>query len=121
MERYEEMSPKRDKSVLQLVEKYKRDYPQLDRDLLRKIIRLDNKLTNPSQLRKLDRTLKKAFNKEAPLKKENASPERKNAISDEVFRWSAMEYAAKKWSIFSAMKEIVETEKKNKKAFYEDQ
>jgi hypothetical protein len=54
----------RNKIVPQLVEKYKTKYPGLDRDLLRKLIRLENPglfLKNPSNLKKLDRYLRKAF------------------------------------------------------------
>ena len=55
------MSPKRDKTVPHLVEKYLDKYPGLDRDLLRKLIRLENKIENPSELKKLDMYLRKAF------------------------------------------------------------
>ncbi|MEM3695001.1 MAG: hypothetical protein QXJ11_03470 [Candidatus Bathyarchaeia archaeon] len=47
--------------VPQLVKKYREKYPELDRDLLRKLIRLEAKITNPSQLKKLDRYLAKEF------------------------------------------------------------
>lgn len=68
------MSPKHDKSVLRLVEKYRRRYPHLERSILRKLIRLENKglfylagKPNESKLKTLDRHLKKAF--EQPIKK----------------------------------------------------
>ncbi len=74
MEKDGEMSSKRDKNVLQeiekLVEKYKRDYPALDKrgirqfvlgDLAQKKIRIDK---NSSQYRKLSRCLTIAFEKE---------------------------------------------------------
>jgi len=63
------MSPKRDKTVPQLVEKYRREYPYLERPLLRKLMRLENPQLfrdNPSNLKKLDRYLRKAFEKEEP-------------------------------------------------------
>ena len=69
---------KRDKSVAELVEKYTEKYPYHDRDLLRKLIRLENPTIfapqNPSylgQLRKLDRYLRKEFNGRAkkPVRK----------------------------------------------------
>ena len=75
------MSPKHYKNVPQLVEKYRRKYPELDRDLLRKLIRLENKIDHPSELKKLDRYLKKAFeNKNNCLKKVEFGPETTNAI-----------------------------------------
>jgi hypothetical protein len=49
---------RKDKNVSQIVEKYKRQYPNLDRDLVRKLIRLENPNLN---LRTVDRYLKKAF------------------------------------------------------------
>lgn len=68
------MSPKHDKGVLRLVEKYRRRYPHLERSILRKLIRLENKglfylagKPNESKLKTLDRRLKKAF--EQPIKK----------------------------------------------------
>lgn len=67
------MSPRRDKTVAKLVEKYRRDYPDFKRPILRKFIRLENKdlFVSASNLRKLDRHLKKAFEKQEP------SPEKK--------------------------------------------
>ena len=60
------MSPNKDKSVPQLVEKYKRDKQtrDLDRDLMRRLIRREHPelfLDNPSNLKKLDRYLREAF------------------------------------------------------------
>jgi len=57
------MSPKRDKTVLQLVEKYRRAYPSFERPILRKLIRLENKeiFQSDSNLKKLDRCLRRAF------------------------------------------------------------
>ncbi|MGA2680884.1 MAG: hypothetical protein ABSF44_03685 [Candidatus Bathyarchaeia archaeon] len=58
------MSLKKDKSVPQLVQKYKHQFPDLERDLLRRLIRVENPnlfLDNSSNLKKLDRYLKKAF------------------------------------------------------------
>jgi len=55
------MSLLKTKSVSQLVKTYQTRYPELDRDLLRKLIRLENKIENPSELKKLDRHLAKAF------------------------------------------------------------
>jgi hypothetical protein len=62
------MSLKRSKDVPQLVKKYRAKYPELDRDLLRKLIRLENpdlflkgkNLKCDSNLKKLDRYLRKA-------------------------------------------------------------
>jgi len=57
------MSPKRDKTVSQLVEKYKQDFPGLESRFLRRLIRSEHKeiFQNPSNVRKLTRELKKAF------------------------------------------------------------
>lgn len=65
------MSLKNKKDVPQLVKKYKQELPQLDRDLLRRLIRVENPtlfLKNPSNLKKLDRYLKKAFEQTATTK-----------------------------------------------------
>jgi hypothetical protein len=69
------MSPKKDKNVAELVEKYKSKYSTLDRDLLRKIIRLENPLLfsegkTPyylSNLRKLDRHMRKTYKINKPI------------------------------------------------------
>jgi len=83
------MSPKRDKTVPQLVEKFRREYPHLERSLLRKLIRLENPhlfKNNPSNLKTLDRHLKKAFKNEDPSpkgsSKEHSSFWRKQALED---------------------------------------
>lgn len=60
------MSPKRDKTVLQIVEKalIENEKLNLDRDLLRGYIRKSNPIlfdNKPSNLKKLDRYLRKAF------------------------------------------------------------
>ena len=65
------MSISKAKDVPQLVEKYRQAYPDLDRDLLRKLIRLENKIENPSDLKKLDRYLAKAFKNEVKPSTEN--------------------------------------------------
>lgn len=69
------MSPRRNSNVARLVEKYKNKYSELDRDLLRKLIRLENphlfsaekNVNYLSNLRKLDRKLKKAFESKTSL------------------------------------------------------
>ena len=76
------MSSKRSKDVPQLVEKYRAKYPELDRDLLRKLVRLENPdlfpkantLMYASNLKKLDRYLRKAFAKKpgTPLLKKSS-------------------------------------------------
>ncbi|MCJ7763412.1 hypothetical protein MUP38_08175 [Candidatus Bathyarchaeota archaeon] len=66
------MSLKRSKDVPKLVEKYRAKYPQLDRDLLRRLIRLEHpdlfdekrNKNYASNLKKLDRYLRKAFENE---------------------------------------------------------
>jgi hypothetical protein len=114
------MSPKKDKNVPQLVEKYKQLYPAYERRDLRKQIRLENpSLFNEqknssyqSNLKKLDRYLRKAFqnSKDKTIQK----PENPK---DLALRWGAMEYAANNlggsgnW--LRALGELAEKEKKN--------
>ena len=59
--RISKITPNRDNTISKFVRDYKEKYPDLDRSLLRKLIRLENKITNPSDLKKLDRYLKKEF------------------------------------------------------------
>ena len=74
------MSRSKAKDVPQLVEKYRQAYPDLDRDLLRKLIRLENpqlfsKKENErysSNLKKLDRYQRKSFKKVQPVAAEKA-------------------------------------------------
>jgi hypothetical protein len=59
------VSPKRDRTVRQIVEKYRRKYPELERPLIRKLIRLKHReIFKPlsSKLKTLDRELKRSFN-----------------------------------------------------------
>ena len=61
------MSPKRDRTVLEIVEKYRRKFKLLERPLLRKLIRLENpEIFKPesSKLKTLDRALRKLFKQE---------------------------------------------------------
>ena len=59
------MSVNKPLNVPKLVEKYREELPDVDRDLLRRIIRVENHITNPSELKKLDRYLAKAFKNKA--------------------------------------------------------
>jgi len=59
------MSLTHKKDVPKLVKKYREELPNIDRDLLRRLIRVENNITNPSELKKLDRCLKKTFQKDA--------------------------------------------------------
>ena len=61
------MSLSKKKDVRQLVEKYRHEFPSLERPFLRKLIRSEMKIENPSELKKLDRYLAKAFKNEAKL------------------------------------------------------
>ena len=61
----EKVSPKRNKTISQNVEIYIKRHPEARRSTLRTLIRLDLNITNPSELRKLDRCLKKAFENQA--------------------------------------------------------
>ena len=74
-ERVGKMSPRRNSNVAELVKIYTNRYPKLDRDLLRKLIRLENpilfskkeNISYLSNLRQLDRKLKKAFESKTRL------------------------------------------------------
>lgn len=64
------MSPKRDRSVREIVENYRRDLPELERALLRRLIRSEyREIFQPlgkghfesSKLKTLDRELKRSF------------------------------------------------------------
>ena len=58
------MSPKRDRTVRQIVEKYRCQYPILERPLLRKLIRLEHRdVFKPESgpLKTLDRELKRSY------------------------------------------------------------
>jgi hypothetical protein len=88
------MSLKRSKDVLQLVEKYRAKYPQLDRDLLRRLIRLENpdiflKEKNKNygnNLKTLDRYLRKAFETRPPSRSNELSrqPNLKKTFVDDL-------------------------------------
>jgi len=85
------MSLKRSKSVPKLVEKYRAKYPQLNRELLRRFIRLENpdlfdekrNKNYASNLKKLDRYLRKAFASERsgqPLPKKSSNDSLEKAL-----------------------------------------
>jgi len=67
------MSLSKQKDVRHLVEKYRREFSSLERPLLRRIIRSENKIENPSELKKLDRYLAKAFQNEVELSKKSTT------------------------------------------------
>jgi hypothetical protein len=69
------MSPKRDKNVQTLVEKYRRNFPGLESRFLRRLIRSENKglFSNPSQLKQLTRCLKKSYAQPVQGKTESSS------------------------------------------------
>ena len=88
------MSPKHRKDVSQLVEKYKRELPYLERPLLRRLIRVENPQlfkNNPSMasnLKTLDRHLKKAFETKKPsfqTEEKLSKPSRLNIF--EYLKW----------------------------------
>jgi hypothetical protein len=65
------MSLSQRKDVLQLVEKYRKKYPTLDRNFVRKLIRLENPelfgkncRSKDTNLKALDRHLRKSFEKD---------------------------------------------------------
>ena len=103
------MSLKRSKDVPQLVKKYRDKYPQLDRDLLRKLIRIENpdyfdkkgSKNYASSLKKLDRYLRKAFASELsgqPLLKKSSDDLIEKALlklAEEQNRTSMEEVASK--------------------------
>jgi len=75
----------KNKNVSKLVEKYRNKYPDLERDLLRKLIRSENGITSPSDLRKLDRYLKTAFESEVKLSDKEKSEARPSRFG--FFEW----------------------------------
>lgn len=85
------MSPKRRKDVSQLVEKYRSQFPDLERPLLRKLIRLEHPelfKNNPSNRKTLDRHLKRAFKHKEPsfrTKEKPSKPSRLNVL--EYLKW----------------------------------
>jgi hypothetical protein len=72
------MSLKRDKTVSQIIEKLRQQYPTLDRDLVRRLIRLENPKLN---LRTVDRHLKRSF-------EENPNITQKEYV-DKLLKWLA--------------------------------
>jgi hypothetical protein len=60
----EEMSPKRDRTVREMVEKYRSQFPMLERPMLRTLIRREHKdifIPESGKLKTLDRELRKSF------------------------------------------------------------
>jgi hypothetical protein len=62
-----EVSLAHDRTVSQLVEKYRRDFPGLEKRFIRRLILAEYKqfFENPSEVRKLTRELEKAYKNEA--------------------------------------------------------
>jgi hypothetical protein len=111
------MSSKKKVDVAELVKKYREKYPYLDRDLLRKLIRLECKLdNNPSELRKLDRHLKKAFqNKETEPEKSKSKFSRIEVSEDKIEAYAFAEWLAKQWKIFQSLDELFKIERRIRK------
>jgi len=85
------MSVNKEKDVRQLVEKYRRQFPTLERPFIRRLIRSENKIENPSELKKLDRYLAKAFKNEARFAaEEKPSTERPIAKQPSPEQWQAL-------------------------------
>lgn len=63
------------RNVSKIVEKYRREFPDLERPLLRRLIRAENKIVNPSELRKLSRYLKKAYEVQPQPKRRELKPQ----------------------------------------------
>jgi len=63
------MSLKSRDTVPEIVENYRKQFPTLERPLLRRLIRSENKelFGNPSNLKQLDRHLRKAFKTALPV------------------------------------------------------
>lgn len=79
------MSLSEKKDVPQLVEKYRNRYPEIERDLIRKMIRLENNIENPSELKKLDRYLAKSFKNQAKISNENKPSTEKQVVKTSIF------------------------------------
>jgi hypothetical protein len=128
------MSLKHNKNVPELVKNYRSKYPNVDRDLLRKLIRLENKIENPSELKKLDRCLRKSFiglksatliktesdkivkpgwlERRSERKRQEMEIERKERL---VAHWTSMEQLAKSGGAYTIFKDIADMEKRNRK------
>lgn len=67
--KYGKMSLTSGKTVPEIVENYRKQFPTLERPLLRRLIRSENKelFGNPSNLKQLDRHLRKAFKTALPV------------------------------------------------------
>jgi hypothetical protein len=118
------MSSNKTLDVPQIVKKYMQKYPELDRDVLRKLIRLEFKITNPSELKKLDRCLGKAFEKKVEYprkrgKEGNIEPSPKKQVSDEfkprIEAYADAEWLAKQWKAFQPFDELFKIERRIRK------
>lgn len=74
--RYGKMSPKQNRIVPQLVEKYRREFPELEKRFIRKLILAEHKelFQNDSEVRKLTRYLEQAFRDNIKTKETNLVP-----------------------------------------------
>jgi hypothetical protein len=117
------MSLKEKKNVPQLVKKYRERYPYLDRDLMRKIIRLENNITNPSELKKLDRHLKKAYETKTRnvegICDSLAEKSEKTEVPKELIRfWEKAEFLANQFpDIYGPLKDFTDNQKRLRKEF----
>lgn len=68
------MSLENKKDVRRIVEKYRQEFPTVERPFLRRLIRLEQKLTKDSELKALDRHLKKDFEKTSKNEKPSKIP-----------------------------------------------
>lgn len=91
--KYGKMSLNKKKSVAQLVRSCRDNWPNIDRDLLRHMIRRENNIVNPSELRKLDRYLKKEFKSRVDHKE---PPREKPSIEAKPFRFGFFEWLDKR-------------------------
>jgi hypothetical protein len=123
------MSPKRDKTVPELVEKYRNQFPNAEKRFIRKLIIAEHKELFPengANIRKLTRYLKKSFNTERRLREEKAEAQEKlskvetqlSKIKDEVkIRQNELEEKKKRLSWiedYLYLTELIVTEEDHK-------
>jgi hypothetical protein len=121
--KHDKMSLNKGKSVSQLVKIYRTKYSKLDRDLLRRMIRVENKITNPSELKKLDRYLKKEFKnrvdrkeslEEKPLGRQLSKSERER-LEELVQGRAEVKFAAQNFPSLQPLDDLLEIHKKMRK------
>jgi hypothetical protein len=63
------MSPKLNADFSEIVDKYKKEFPRAERDVLSRLIRAEKRIDDEGDIRKLRNHIAKRFTEEAKLKK----------------------------------------------------